>query len=430
MLRILPESIARIVRPFLTAAGRDAARRLGWLTLWSLGCQACGLASILLLTTALPADQFGKLIFALTMQSYLALVGMGGAYTVALRDTCRRPEQMPQIAAAYLSLTAILSSLAGFVGLLLAWWLHSDAEEFFVLCLIALGNIAVCMTLRPFYDAQHRQPQSAQLMFACEVIALATLALMCGWDVLTLPVIALLYAAKWLSISLAHAWLLPMSAVSLKNDCLRRGWQMVGESWPLMFGALLRLVPLTGGVLLMRFSGAASQVAVMGVIQQVVLAYVLLATLGNRIVEPYIAGKYGEQRDFVLKLSVFVAAFLSCLWLLMAGVGILATEVLLPSAYHGVWQGLALMLLGAVADAVGMVGRMYLIVRRAERLYLLASAVAALTFLGLAWVWVPAAPLLGIAAASCCATLIGAILTFAAIGLVVRRIGKAPLIAP
>jgi len=85
-----------------------------------------------------------------------------------------------------------------------------------------------------------------------------------------------------------------------------------------------------------------------------------------RLLQPHIAGRYGQTWAFLKKLTLFSTAYLGSLLLVVwLGAG-LAITILLPAEYHdAVWPA-TLMLLGAALAAVGRIGAMYLVVLRRE----------------------------------------------------------------
>ena len=94
---------------YLTEAGRRALGNLLGLGAWTALWQLSTVGVLLVLTRALGVEAFGTLIFALTAQTYLTLVGSLGCAAVVIREGVRRPGDIDAIATSFAPTSATSS---------------------------------------------------------------------------------------------------------------------------------------------------------------------------------------------------------------------------------------------------------------------------------------------------------------------------------
>src|SRR5687768_6307152 len=87
----------RIVGPFWTDTGLQAARNLAWLAALTIVTQMCALGSVILLTKSFSPDTFGVFAFALTLQSYLVIVASLGVKPVVIREGTRHYDRIDEL---------------------------------------------------------------------------------------------------------------------------------------------------------------------------------------------------------------------------------------------------------------------------------------------------------------------------------------------
>jgi O-antigen/teichoic acid export membrane protein len=366
------------VRSYLTAAGRRAAGNLLGLTAYTLAGQASAAGTVFVLTRALGPEQFGVFAFAQAVQSYLFLVGSGGCRTVVLREAARRPEDLDQILTCYLAYTAALSLTLAAATAAVAWGAGVSAAERGLVTALAVGNVAACANLVPLFDAQHQQARGAAVNAAAEVLTLAAFAALSGAAWLTLPAVGCVFAAKWALTSAGQCLVYHRRVRPLRLRFEpRRLREFAGSSWPLLLAVLVSTVPLHSGVIFVRLLATDADAGVYGLAYQVAYAYLLLAMLGSRVLQPHILGPYGRRRAFVRRLALFAFAFLGALGLAVYGAAFVVVRVALAPAYRDSLTPAAFLVAGVALFLGGHLAGTYLVALRRERVVLLASAAAA-----------------------------------------------------
>jgi len=359
--------IWRAVQPYWTDAGRDAASHLAWLVIYSLSAQACSLIGVLIMARGLNVESFGGLMYALTVQSYLLLIGSAGVKTVVLRESKVHEDLHDTVLTSHLLITLTASATAFFLTTIFVTFVAGGVGDRFVISLLALGNVAVCVNIRPFFDSHHRQPLSAIIICLTEVGGLIVILLLFSFNRLNLPMLSIVFVGKWTLGTIAHYlaynYTIRPIRLSYSSRNIRR---IASSSWPLLLAGILTTIPMSTGIFFVRYWHGVADSAMIGFAQQIAGGYVMLALLGNRIVEPHIAGTFGLHASFARKLAVFAVCYLA---LILLGSMTLAYAVLtwlLPSLYGQAVVPTCLMLVGAMSVGAGMILRMYLIVLARE----------------------------------------------------------------
>jgi O-antigen/teichoic acid export membrane protein len=392
------ERAVALVRPWLTAAGRQAAWNLFSLVALTGATQATALGTILLLTRSLGPAGFGVFAFACSLQPWLWTVGTLGTSLVLFREGVRDPESLDEITTAY-QLAGLLGSLVvGCVAGCAAWFSPISVEERWLICLIAFGNVATCVALAPLFDVHHRQPLVAVVGLVAEVGVLVAVVVLIQTGSLGLVSLGVVYAVKWWFITAAQSVLYRFAIrASRWAFCRERLVRMLRSSVPLAGSTLIASLPAGAGVFFVRVLCGDTETGLFGVASQAGTGYLLFSYLALRILQPHIAGPYGLTSSFLRKLILFSAGFLLFLYVggLVAGTGIVL--FILPPAYHPAIVPMAALLLAVLLLAVGHIAASYLVVLHREATVLWVHIVAALVYVAAALLLVP--PLAGLGAA-------------------------------
>jgi O-antigen/teichoic acid export membrane protein len=359
--RFLVERVCALVASYMTEAGRRALRNLIGLLAWTALWQASALGSLLLLSLGLAPEQFGMLSFALTAQTYLVLLGSLGCGSIVIREGIQRPSDLDAILTSFLTLTATSSALVCAGSLLVVSLAPVSGEEGWLLSLVAMGSIPASMNLQPLFDIHHDQARGVSVGAVAEALGLLAVVLLWRSGALTLRTLGGVYAVKW---SLAWAGQLLVYHAGIRRMRWRRSpgdtRRILRLSWPILFASLLFLLPLGGGVLLVRLRSGPTDAALIGLAYQAASAYLTLASLGLQVVQPHIAGPYGLYPGFLRKLALFAGLLLGCLAALALAVG-WAVLRLLPPVYGGAIVPMAWLLAAAGLLLIARLSHMFLI---------------------------------------------------------------------
>lgn len=357
------------------------AADLARVMVFTLVLQSCTAAAMLVLTHALTQEQYGAYATALTLQSYLFLVGSFGIKPVVVREVILRPQHADRMLTAHgLFAGAAASALAlALAGVLLVVPVAPDRAALFGL--VAVGNVATCLAVAPLFDAHRRQAVSMAIATGAELAWLAAVLGLAAGGRLSLPVVGATVVAK-AALNAAvhglvyHAAVRPVRVALVPGDLavlLRAGW------W-LMASNLLATVPFSLGVVLVWAWVGEREAAVSGIAFQVGAAYLALAAVANRVLQPHIARTYRADRTDVRRVALVSAAFLAAVWCAaVLGTGVLAAW-LLPSGYRAAFLPTVLVLTGAAVQGAGAVAGAYLIAWAKESYVMAAHAAAAVLF--------------------------------------------------
>jgi O-antigen/teichoic acid export membrane protein len=407
LLTALYSRARTMLRSYNTDAGRHAARNLvGTVSLTILG-QLCALGTMLVLTNTLGTD-YGIFSYAHFAQQYLVLFTTGALAQMVVRDAVHRPGEMNEIETSFLLVSGVLASILSILVVTGACLVPIGSSERLVLIFLALGNIPACMNVRCWYEAHHRQTRDSFISLFFEIGTLAVLVGLRLSGELTLTMAALVYALKWAASSLVlfavyHFTIRRVRFVVSRPHIL----DMLHAAWPLMLASLVAMVPFNSGGLILRIFRGPADAAVFGVALQVALAYLTFAQVANRIVRPHILGKHGLERSFLSKLILFKTGFLGLLLAAALCGAFLVIRYFMPIQFHAAIGPTALLLAAALLTAVGRTAGNYMVLLRSERIFLLANAGAALTYLAAVLILVPALSYTGSALATLAASLIG-----------------------
>ena len=370
-----------LLEAYLTSAGKQAARNLLWLVALTGLTQVASLGTVLLVTNCLGPAGFGVFVFALTLQSYLYLVGTLGTALVLFRDGINEPEGLDQITTAYQAVSLTGSMFVGGLTAGCAWLAPISGAEQRLICLIAAGNVAACFTLGPLFDVHHRQPLVAVVGLAAEGATLLAVYMLRRIGNLSLVSLGMVFAIKWwlimISLCAMYHWTIRPLRLEFCAGQLRR---MLHSSMPLACGALLAGLPVNAGVFFVRSLRGEFEAGVFGIAGQVAGAYLIFSNLAIRILQPHIAGRYGLDLFFVQKLIVFATVFLSLLYFvgLLAGAGVVL--FILAPLYRPAITPMAVLLGAALLFSAGQIASSYLTVLHREHAVLVANSLAAVVY--------------------------------------------------
>jgi O-antigen/teichoic acid export membrane protein len=243
-----------------------------------------------------------------------------------------------------------------------------------------------------------------------EVLALA--AVLVSWAVgaLSLPVVALVYAAKWTVASGGQ-----LLAYHLEVRPVRWRWSppdialLVRTSWPILLASMLFFVPLSAGVVLVRLRAGPSEAALFGLAYQVANAYQILGALVVQVVQPHIYGVYGLHRAFLARLGAFAALFLGGLGLLALAGARLTVVFLLPPFYRAALWAMPWLLAAAALLTVARLLSAYLLRLGEERFIMGAHLATALLYVGACLAVPVSSVVIGAAVIAPCAALLGVV---------------------
>ena len=379
MLQI--KSISALLGSYFTEAGRNAAVNLVWLVLVTIGAQLCSMAMVYFLTTGLSQEHFGIVSFALTMQTYLMIVGMAGLPAVIIREGKQQPEQLDEITTAHFVISSLFSGTLSIVVLCTIVFVPVSFAEKLLWLGIIIGNIAICINLRPLFDMHHQQAKVGGITLFGEVCGLVAIIIAFYMGELTIPLVGAIYAAKWLGTVLLQFVVYHLTVCRLRLHVSRAVClHILRSSWLLMVITLINTIPLSFGVIAVRLLQSKEDTAILGLATQVNTVFLMFATIGFRIVRPHIAGPYGQTPSFIRKLGLFIIGYLSALWVGLFVLSYAAIIYLLDSAYHEAIAVIALLLLGAWLSAATRVMSMYYVDAHRERTLFVINTIVAVCF--------------------------------------------------
>ena len=403
-------------RSYLTAAGKQAAWNLGALVVLTGLTQAAALASLLVVTNSLGPAGFGVFAFALSLQSYLYILGTLGTALVLFREGVRQPEHLDATSTAYQTVSLSGSLLVGALTACAAWLSPISSAEQALITLVAAGNVGACLVLTPLFDVHHKQPLVAVVALVAEVAALVVVLTLASTATLGLAALGVLVAVKWWLMTVAQ-YVVYYRAVRPLRPILSRERiaRMLRSSLPLAVSTVVAGLPANAGVFFVRLLGGEADAGVFGFASYVAGAYLLFSNLALRVLQPHIAGPYGLQGLFVRKLGLFAGAFFVLLYLVLFAAGAAVICFLLAPPYRSALGPLALVLLAVVLLSVGNITGSYLVVLHQERSVLWGNGVAAGVYLAAVLVLTPFFSSLGTAAAAAVAAAAGTLWMLAAV---------------
>jgi O-antigen/teichoic acid export membrane protein len=389
---------------------RQAANNLFWLTSLTILGQLCALGGVFLMTEAMGKATFGLVVTALFMQRYFLRVGCAGVKPIIVREIAKNPDQLDMLATSHFVITLVSSSLVAILTTVVVWLAPVTTDERLLITLLAWGNIAACTNLRPLFDAQHQQPKGAWVTFFSELVALGALMVMCAYGQITFVGVGLVFAGKWLFTTLGQA--------ALYHWTTRRfHWNFSGanirfllnSSWPIMLTLIVSSIPLTFGVVIVRYFKGEEFAADIGLAQQLTTAFVTIVGLCGRVIDPHIAGQYGLRKTFIKKLAVFASVMWLTLYAIALGGTYIVFTYIIRQEFSGALLPAALMLLGALLVDIARMGGSYLVVLRRERRVFHANLLTAITFLATVFAFMQIHPVIGTSVATVLATSVGAV---------------------
>ena len=377
----LPETVRTVLRSYMTDAGRTAAKNLSQLAVLSVLSQLCALASTFFLVYHLGRSVFGVFGLALTVQAYLTIFGTLGTKRIVIREAVGRPHELDVVLTSHLVITGLASTVGLLVTLAVVSLVPMTRADPVLIAIVALGNVAACVNIRGFFDVHHRQPTSAAISLFTEVLGLLAVVALVYFDRLTLVNVGVVFAAKWTLSSALHYLLYHISirpirlAFSATN--IR---QMLASSWSLLLSGLVARTPLNAGVFFVWAFHSEGDVAFMFIAQRVAGAYSTFTAIGNRILQPHIAGRYGMQASFIRKLALFFVAFRGLVFVAALAGASLVILWLPDTSYRLAIAPIAILLTARLITGIGNLGTMYAVVLHRERVVLLAGICSATLF--------------------------------------------------
>ncbi|MBI4588285.1 MAG: hypothetical protein HY725_05565 [Candidatus Rokubacteria bacterium] len=316
----------------------------------------------MVLTRARGVEAFGTLIFALTTQTNLTLVGCLGSAAVVIREGVQRPGDMDAIATSFLILTMTSSIVVCAGSLAMVGLLPMSDGERWLLALVVVGSVPASMNAQPLFDVHHCQARGVAVGALAEIAGLLVVLSLWRTGGLTLPAVGGVYATKWALVSAGQLLVYHTTVRKLRwRYCPADIRRILCSSWPILLAALVVVVPLSTGVLLVRLRSGPADAALFGLAYQVANGYLVFASVGLQVVNPHIAGPFGLHRGFLGKLALFAS-------LLLVGLGVLAfaggwgvVSLLLSPVYHAALLPMAWLLVAAALLLVARIAHMYLV---------------------------------------------------------------------
>lgn len=403
-----------LIGSYQTPAGRQALRNLAGLVACTGIAQACAFGTLLLLAHGLSQAAFGAVIVGLNIQAYLVAVGTFGLMTVVVRDLTLYPEHMDQTATGFLAVVSVTSGLAGAVTAVVVAAVPMSSDERVMFWCVAAGNVFACLNLSPLFDAAHRQSLSAALLVPPEVFAVGAIGALSAAGTLSVPAVGLLFLGKWVLAAGLQRWGYRRAVRPIRWSADReRILQLLRSGWPILLASLLAMIPLQGGVVVIRVIQGEGAAAVYGLAVQACVLYLLITWLVARVIHPHICGPHGLDRKFIQKLVTACVVIYCGVWAASVLGGWVLTQYILPPDYRDAFGTVVLLLTVGLLTTSVRLGNAYLTRFGRERLipwmYGAAAAVFALGVFGLS----PANPLqIGvIAVASLAVPAVGSVAT-------------------
>lgn len=374
-------NILRVLRAHLTPAARLAAWNFFWMVLGRVVGQAAQVGVVLLLTHHLTQSQFGMFMTALAIQGYVLLVGSAGLPAVVVREMVQRPQDQPRIASTYLSMTAVMGFGAWSVLSVIVLFSPLGPSEKSLFILTSLAAAIASINPEPLFDSQHAQATAAMIVVLGDLLLPAAILLLIGANALTLTTIGICLVFKWLLVVLLLGsnkkvrHLLSGRFVSLQEvRCLWR------SSCHLLIAGTLAMVPVSGPTIVARIFSGPKQAAIVGLAVQVLQTYIMIVALVQRLLRPHVAGPYGFDRKFVVKLVLFNVAVLSSLFVCATMGSYVVVRWILPAEYGAALLPCVIMAGAGFVGGCGFAVNTYLLVMGRERSILLSFIAAAATF--------------------------------------------------
>jgi O-antigen/teichoic acid export membrane protein len=252
------------------------------------------------------------------------------------------------------------------------------AAERQLLILIAVGNIGSGLFFPPLFDLFHRQARGAWVGAGVDVAAVLVVVALHLSGSLTIIAAGAVLAGKWFLTTLFQALVFHWTIRPLKwapSAAEIKG--MLYSAYPLLLSGLLWFLPVNGGIFFLRAFHGLEQTAVYAIAVQVATGYVLFASLGVRVIQPHINGKYGLERSFIRKLMLFTAVSVGGLWFLTVGAGSVVTFALLDPFYRRGFIPMILLATAAGVLSINLILFIYLARLRREKAVMAAKVLAA-----------------------------------------------------
>lgn len=372
-----------LVRSYRTEAGRRALGNLLGLGASTALWQLSTVGVLLVLTRALDVEAFGTLVFALTTQTYLTLLGSLGCAAVVIREGVRRPGDIDAITTAFLVLTMTSSIVVCAGSLVTVGLVPMSGRERWLLALVLVGSVPASMNLQPLFDVHHRQARGAVVGALSEVVGLLAMLWLWRTGGLTLPTVGGVYATKWALVLAGQLAVYHTTVRRLRwRYCPKDILGILRSSWPILLAALVVVVPISTGVLLVRLRSGTADAALFGLAYQVANGYLVFASVGLQVVNPHIAGPFGLHRGFLGKLALFATLLLVGLGVLAFGGGWGVVRLLLSPVYHLAILPMVWLLVAAGLLVVARIAHMYLVRFDEGPFILRAHLVSALLYVG------------------------------------------------
>jgi O-antigen/teichoic acid export membrane protein len=374
------------------------------------------LLQILTLTQVLGPQRYAIFAFGLTLQSYLLWLSSLGVRAVTVREGIQAPEKLDQLFTTHQLVTGSLSSLLAVATITVAGLAPVGHAERGMLALLAVGNVCQSMNIQPLFDVHHRQAQSALLVLTAEALALGFMVTLASQGLLGLVAAGAVFAGKWVLSNAAHLALYHYRVRPLRlnysGDVLRT---VFTSAWPVTIANMVATVPFTAGVILVRFSHGEVPAALMALGQHAAGAFLFLATMSVRVVQPHLAALGRFPGGPVWRLAALHGGFMGVLAAGAVGAAWVVVRFLLGPQYADAFGPMALMLGAAFVASLGMFAGSFLMVHREGRVLVLANALGAALYLAAGAVVVPHFSYPGAVALSGCASLLAAVLLTAGV---------------
>ncbi len=372
--------LVRLLRAFNTRAGRQAARNLLGIAVCTTLSQLALLGVIVIAANHLGPAGFGSFIFALTLQNYLCLIGSAGAQPVVVRDAAANPERLDQITTSFFAVTGSISLLVAACAIGGALIAPLSPDERDVILLFAVASIAASINLSPLFDVQHQQLKGTLGPTLADLLTIAVTALLAQTGALTLRGLGMVLACKWVLGTAIQALLFHFSVRRIRLQFEpRAALGLARSSLPILASYFLCIMPLSFGVLFLRFFRGAEATGVFGLACQAAALTFAFAWLGIRIIQPHIGGEYGLHPGFIRKLLVFLLLFLLGLGGAAFLGGALVIWYFFDPAFREAIIPMGVLIAASAILSAGVAASLYLLRFRRERrvlgIYLVSSVI-------------------------------------------------------
>jgi O-antigen/teichoic acid export membrane protein len=399
-IRAARHSASETLRGYLTESGRQAAKNLAGLVLFRLLSQGALVGTVLILTRSLSKPEFGSFMVAITLQPYLLLLSGSSLIMVAVREISRDPSKRGTVFGSYVLITGTASLIVFGLTTVAVLLLPLSVAERTLLCLVALGNVAAALDLQPFFDASHEQAKWGALTFSGDLLALVGIVIAWQLDHLTISVLGCLLALKWVVGTLGQYTYLRLTGeahrIVVSLSTVR---SLLRSAWPLTVTQLVTVIPVSGGVFLVRIFHGNAAVGSYGLATQIAAAFTMIAVLAHRIIQPHAAGPHGMERSFFRKMVIFYAIFSGALLVAVIGCTTIVVLGFLPPNYSDVLLLGTVLLVGGMMYSAAGIGGIYLVVLRREVDVLRGSFLTTVIYVVMALLLIPryAAPAAAVA---------------------------------